>query len=74
MVQTSSSPELAGLELSFVLALCMSLGFGCYWVFLWWVLPSSWLTEGHFIHHVLYSVVRVQAGCAEAGSSMCTRF
>ena len=25
-----------------MLALCVSLVFGCCWVFLWWVLPTSW--------------------------------
>ena len=43
----------------FMLALYMSLGFDCSWVILWWVLPSSWLTEGHSAHHILYSVVQV---------------
>ena len=41
----------------------MSLGFDCSWVFLWWVLPSSWLIEGHSLHPVLYSVVQMWAGC-----------
>ena len=65
---------LAGLGLSSMLALCMSLGFDCCQVVLWWVFPSSWLTEGHSIHHVLYSVVQVWTGCVEAGSSVCMRF
>ena len=68
------SPELTGLRLSFMLALCISLCFDCCWVFLWWVLPSSWLTEGHSMHHILYSVVQVWTGFVEAGSSVCTRF
>ena len=42
-----------------MLALCMSLSFDCFWVFLWWVLHCSWLTEGHSVHHVLYAVVQV---------------
>ena len=74
MVQSPWSPELAGVGLSLMLALCMSLGFDCCWVFLCWVLPSSWLTEGHSIHHVLYSVLQVWVGCVEAGSFMYTRF
>ena len=52
----------------------MSLGFDCCWVFLWWVLPCSWLIEGHSIHRILYSVVQVWTGCVEAGSSVCMRF
>ena len=74
MVQSPWSPELTGLGLSFMLALCMALGFDGCWVFLWWVLPFGWLAEGHSIHHLLYSVVQVWAGCVEASSSMCTRF
>ena len=57
-----------------MLALCMSLGFGCCWVFLWWVLPTSWLSEGQSVPHLLFSVVQVWAGCVGAGSSVCTRF
>ena len=74
MVQSPWSPELAGLGLSLMLALWMSLGFDCFGVFLWWVHPSSWLTEGHYIYHILHSVVQVSTGCVEAGSSVCTRF
>ena len=57
-----------------MLALCMSLGFDCCWVFLWWVLPSNWLTEGHSVYHLLYALVQVWAGCVEAGSFLCIRF
>ena len=74
VVQSPWSPNVTDIELSFMLALFMSLGFHCCWFFLWWLLPSSWLTEGHSIHNVLYSVVQVWTGCVEAGSSMCTRF
>ena len=49
-----------------MLALWMYLGFDCCWVSFWWVLPSSWLTEGHSTQHILYSVVQVQTGCVEA--------
>ena len=49
----------------------MSLIVDCCWVFLWWVLPSSCLSEGHSVHCVLYSIVQVQTGCVEAGSSVC---
>ena len=74
MAQSPWSPELAGVGLSLMLAVCMSLGFDCCWRFLWWALPSSWLTEGHSVHHILYSVVWVRTGCVEAGSSVCMRF
>ena len=74
VMQSPWSPELAGLGLSLMLALCMSLGFACCWVCLWRVLPTSWLTESHSVHHLLYSVVQVWAGCVEAGSLVCTRF
>ena len=57
-----------------MLALCMSLVFGCCWVFLWWVLPTRGLSEGQSVHHVLSSVVQVWAGCVGAGSSVCTKF
>ena len=59
VVQSPWSPDLSGLRLSFMLALCISLCFDCCWVFLWWVLPSSWLTEGYSTHHVVYAVVQV---------------
>ena len=68
------SSELTGLGLSFMLALCMSLGFDCCWAFLWGVLPSSWLIEGYSIHHVLYSVLQLWTVCVEADSSLCTSF
>ena len=74
VVQSPWSPELAGLGLSFLLALCMSLGFDCCWVILSLGLPSNWLTEGHSLYQVLYSVVQVWEGCVGACSSMCTRF
>ena len=57
-----------------MLALCMSLVFDNCWVFLCWVLPTSWLSEGHSVPHLLFSVVQVLAGSVGAGSSMCTRF
>ena len=57
-----------------MLALCMSLVFRCCLVFLWWVLPSSLLSEGQSVHHLLFSVVQVWAGCVGAGFSMCTIF
>ena len=62
------------LGLSFMLALSMSLGFDCYWVFLWWALPTSWLSEGQSVPYLLFSVVQVWAGCVGAGFSMCTIF
>ena len=74
VVQSLWYPELAGLGLLFMLALCVCLGFDYCWVFLWWVLPSSWLTEGHSVHHVLYSVVQMWTVCVEADFSVCTRF
>ena len=67
-------PELTDLGLSFMLAVCMSLSFDCCWVFLWWVLPSSWLIEGHSVHHVLHSEVQMWTVCVEAVSSVCIRF
>ena len=27
--------------------------------YLWWVLPSSWLSESHSAHHTLYAVVQL---------------
>ena len=57
-----------------MLALCICLGFDCCWVFLWWVLPLSWLIEGHSVRHVLYSVVQMWTVCIEPDSSVCTRF
>ena len=69
----SCSPELAALVMTFILALWMYLGFDCCWVGLWWVVPSSWLTEGHSAHHILCTVVQVQSGCAEAGASIIPR-
>ena len=74
VVPSPSSPELSGLGLSFVLALCMVLGFDCCWVCFWWVFPSSWLIYGHSLHHLLYSVVQMWTGCVEADSSVYTRF
>ena len=38
------------------------------------VLPSSWLNEGHSVHHVLYSVVQMWTVCVEADSSVCNGF
>ena len=74
VVQSPWSSKLTDLGLWFMLALCMSLGFGCCWVFLWWVLPTSWLTEGHSVPHLLFSVVHLWVGCVGAGSSVCTWF
>ena len=74
MVKSSGSPELAGLGLSVMLAVCMSLGFDCCCVFLWWVLPTNWLTESRCVHHLLYSFVKVWAGCVRSGSSVYMRF
>ena len=45
VVQSPWSPELAALGLSFMLSLRMSLGLNCCWDFLYWVLPSSQMTE-----------------------------
>ena len=56
-----------------MLAVCMSLVFGSCSVFLWWVLPTSWLSEGQSVPHLLFSVVQVWAGCVGAGSSMVLR-
>ena len=70
----SWSPRLTDLGLCFMLALCMSLVFGCCWDFLWWVLPTSWLSEGQSVSHLLYSVVQVWAGCVGAGSSVLQAF
>ena len=36
--------------------------------------PTSWLSEGQSVPHLLLSVVQVWADCVEAGSSVCTRF
>ena len=52
----------------------MSLVFGSCWVFLWWVFPTSWLSEGQSVPHLLSSIVQVWAGFVGAGSSMFTRF
>ena len=52
----------------------MSLGFDCCWVFLWWVLPSRWLIEGHSVHYIFYPVVQMWAVRVEADSSVCTKF
>ena len=73
-VQSPWSPDLTDLGLWFLLALCMSLVFGCCLVFLWWVFPTSWLSDGHSVPHLLSSVVQVWAGCVGAGSSVCTMF
>ena len=37
-------------------------GFWFFWVFLWWVIPTSWLSEGQSVPHLLFSVVQVWAG------------
>ena len=74
MVQSLRSPELIDLGLWFMLALCMSLVFVFCWVFLWWALPINWLSEGQSVHHLLFSVVQVWAGCVGGRSSVCTRF
>ena len=50
-----------------MLALCMSLVFGCCWVLHWWVLSTSSLFEGQSVPHFL-SVVQVWTGCVEADS------
>ena len=42
-----------------MLALWIYFGFDCCWVFLWWVLKSRGLTDGHSAHHILYAVVRM---------------
>ena len=65
---------LTRLGLSFMLALSMSLGFDCCWVFLWVVFSSRMLTESHSVCHVFYSVVQVWTGCVEADCSVCTWF
>ena len=49
-------------------------GFWFFWVFLGWVFPTSWLSEGQSVPHLLFSVVQVWAGCVGAGSSICTSF
>ena len=74
VVQSPRSPEFAVLVLSFMFALWMYLGFDCCCAFLWWSLPSSWLTECHSTDHILYAVLHVWTGCVEAGSSVCTKF
>ena len=74
MVQSPCSPDLTDLGLWFMLVLCMSWFFGSCWVFLWWVFPTSWLSEGQSVPDLLLSVVQVWAGCVGAGSSMSTRF
>ena len=56
MVQSPWSPNLTDLRLWFMLALCMSLVFGCFGVFFWWVLPISWLSVGHTVGHTHISV------------------
>ena len=74
MVQSPRSPSLTDLGLWSMLALCMSLVFSSCLVFLWWVFPTTWLSEDQSVSHLLFSVVQVWAGCVGAGSSMCTRF
>ena len=59
VVQFPWSPDLAGLGMSFMLAFCNSFSFDCCWVCFLWVLASSWFTEGHLIHYILYSIVQV---------------
>ena len=49
-------------------------GFSSCWVFLWWVFPTSWLSEGQSVPHLLFSVVQVWAGCVGAGSSVLQAF
>ena len=73
-VQSPWSPDLTDLGLWFMLALCLSLVFGSCWVFLWWVFPTSWLSEGQYVPHLLFSIVQVLEGCVGAGSSVCARF
>ena len=73
-MQSHSFPDLAGPGLSFMLALCMCLGFDYFWVFLWWVLTSTLFIDGHSIHHISYSVLQVWTGDVEAGSFVYTRF
>ena len=73
-VQSPWSPDLTDLGLWFLLPLCMSLVFGCCWVFLWWVFPTSSLSKGQSVSHLLFSVVQVWIGCVGAVSSVCTRF
>ena len=68
------SPKLIDLGLWFMLALCMSLVFGCFGVFLWWVFPTSWLSEGQSVSHLLFYDVQLWEGCLEGGSSVCARF
>ena len=74
MVQSPSPPDVTDLVLWFMLALCISLVFGSFWVFLWWVCPTSWLSEGQSVPHLMFSVVQVWAGCVGAAFSMCTKF
>ena len=74
VVQSPWSSNLTEFGLWFMLALCMSLVFLCCWVFLWWVFPTSCLSEGQSVHHLLFSVVQVWAGCVGAVSSLFTRF
>ena len=52
----------------------LSLVFGSWWVFLWWVFPTSWLSEGQSVPHLLSCVVQVWVGFVGGGSSVCTRF
>ena len=62
MVLCPWSLDLIDLGLWFMLALCMSLVFGSWWVFLCSVFPTSWLSEGQSVPHLLFSVVQVWAG------------
>ena len=74
MVQSSRSPDLTNFGLWFMFAICMSFGFGSFGVFLWWVFPTNWLSEGQSVPYFLSSVVQVWAGCIGPGSSVFTWF
>ena len=74
VIQSPWSPKLTDLGLSFMLSQCMSLVFGSFGGFLWWVFPTSWLSEGQSVPHLLFYVVQVWADCVRAGSSVCARF
>ena len=49
-------------------------GFCSFGVFLWWVFPTSWVSEGQSVPHLLFYVVQVWACYVGGGSSVFTRF
>lgn len=56
LVQSLLSPDLNALGLPFIWFVwaVLYLDFIDWWLISWWVLPSSWLTDSHNSHQVLY--------------------